>query len=549
MADSHYDLEPYKDIPDIWVMDADFNKIDIIDDYTSLIWARRYHETGDFELYCHATEKNLSLMKLGNYVSRSDYPDEVYRIEKVEIETDPEEGSFVTASGRDMRCVIYQRCTQFSWSYYSSSQLQNIETLCRQIIYENFINTSSWSRIENPDGDTAGEDRSIYNNPDRKMDILQNGASAGLSAGTNSITVDMTNIGEWMEDMAETYDFGWRVRFTRSDSGSVMLYFELYRGTDRSAEICFADKFENIRDTTYTYDRTEYFNVVRIADKENNINISMGNSTGIDRFEDIPVEATGEKGLLVGTTDGITWENLVEMYGWAWNGGKLNYTYSSDTTGWGLFNQTYRTLHNITVWFEGYDFPLYDDAVFEKRVKTEYPNGYTIVRNGITYWHTDDKILFLKSPDGKSTWVDIISGNVTPNGFSASVEGHWGAYPDFPVVSPTKPLYNEDTGDFDYSQTDPHQKWSPWFMLYLPDIVKAAMIEDNARAQTDVYVKDEKFEGNLETQTLYRYREDYDIGDVVRVITDTGIDTDVRITEAVETFDSDGYNIEVGFEK
>ena len=39
MADQRYDLEELDKFPGVWILDSDFNKIDMIDDYISLIWA------------------------------------------------------------------------------------------------------------------------------------------------------------------------------------------------------------------------------------------------------------------------------------------------------------------------------------------------------------------------------------------------------------------------------------------------------------------------------------------------------------------------------
>lgn len=93
------------------------------------------------------------------------------------------------------------------------------------------------------------------------------------------------------------------------------------------------------------------------------------------------------------------------------------------------------------------------------------------------------------------------------------------------------------------------REWVPGLRVYLPKIIKDSMMQDNAYAQYLAGSRTVQFSGNLETFGQYRFRKDYGIGDKVRVVTDTGVDADVRITEAVETFDSDGYNIEVGFEK
>lgn len=547
-----YEIEAYDDIPYVWVLDTDFQKLAIIESYTSLIWSRRYHETGDFELYIEATDTNLQLLRLGNYIARSDYTYEVYRIEKVEITTSSEEGNFITASGRDLRCIIYQRCTQFQWTFKSTdaAERQSITQAMKQLIYENFINTTSYQPVTTEEENTetgeitttteGGVDYTSYNNPDRQMpSYFQIGTFSDLGIYTESITIDPDNIGDILESYSELYDFGWRVNFSRSDNSSVgvQLRFEIYKGVDRTQNITFAEKFENLIDTKYTYDRSEYFNCSRVVDKENNVNVSIGTAVGMDRFES---KQTSED-LSIEFADEISYENLVDTFGWSWNGGKINFDYDEDKTGWGLFGNTYRNLTGYKVYFDGYDFPLYGDAHYEDNLKKSYPEGTEVTVNGITYWRVTDPI-YITPHSHKDSWYngfdcDMIEttedGEVT---FRLGRNGSWGKYPDFEKVSPAKP-------------DSSHQKWVRTLTFDLPSVVKESMMLENAYANMEVYMKDEEFEGNVETMSLYRYRKDYDIGDKVHIVTDVGIVEDVTITEAVETFDVNGYTIEVGFKK
>lgn len=566
---NNYELDAYQHIPYVWVLDSDFNKIDIIDDYTSLIWTRRYWETGDFELYMTANDRGLELLKLGNYVTRNDYPDEVYRIEKVEITTDAEEGNWITASGRDLRCIIYQRCTQFTWTYYSTTVAQDLETLIRQTVYENFINTTSWDDTEVDTSDeegnstgttTVSNSKSQFNNPDRRIDILQLGNVGNIGVSLNSISIDRVNIGEWIEEMAEAYSFGWRVRFDKPDrNSSATLYFELYKGDDLSNEVVFAEKFENLRDTTYTYDRTDYYNCGQIVDSENNVTVNIGSAVGMDRYEN--VADTADDGLTSGTDDPLTCTNLIELFGWEWDGGSLNFEYASDNVTGSPIGSTVRNIRTYRMWLDSYDFPLYGDEYFEEMIKEAYPNGTEVTVSGVRYWRVTDTKMFLTPVyvnQQESNWngwnqdtiesTEIYDG-VTVTTCRIALYGTWNEVKDAQYVDPVKPGYNEETNTWDYSTTSNHQKYWGETQWELPYYIKQSMIQDNAYGLMSIWMKDEEFEGNLETTSLYRYRETYDIGDTVRIVTETGTDDDVSITEAVETFDSDGYTIEVGFEK
>lgn len=560
---NRYDLEPYESIPYVWVLDSSFNRLNIIESYTSLIWSRRFYETGDFELYIEATEENLNLLRIGNHVARTDYPDEVYRIEKVEITTSGEDGDFITASGRDLRCIIYQRCTQFQWTFNSTKEdeRQSIDRLVNQLIYENFINTTSYKAVTTDETDaetgevtttnTGGVDFTVYNNPARQMpSYFQIGSIPDLEIYVESITVDIDNIGDILETLSERYGFGWRVRFARDRNGKPQLRFDVYKGADHSQDIVFAEKFNNLIDATYTYDRTDYFNCGRVVDKDNDIDISIGDATGMDRYE----HKMDTADLDIDCADDVSFENVADTFGWLWNGGKIMFDYDDDHTGWGLFGNTYRKLSGYKVWFEGYDFPLYGDVYYENKIKAAYPMGSEVTVSGINYWRVTDPI-YLEPHHHEDDWYhgwDCTSIETNSDGEIECVlerNGGWGKYPDFEKVEPQKPLWNSETRTFDRTKADPHQKWLRTVTFDIPQTIKESMMIENAYAAMEVYMKDEEFEGNVETRSLYRYRKDYDIGDTVHIITDVGITEDVVITEAVETFDSDGYTVEVGFKK
>lgn len=53
----------------IFIEDDDFKRIDIVDNYKSLVWAERYDEIGDFRLIVPDTKKNLQKIQLGSYLA------------------------------------------------------------------------------------------------------------------------------------------------------------------------------------------------------------------------------------------------------------------------------------------------------------------------------------------------------------------------------------------------------------------------------------------------------------------------------------------------
>jgi hypothetical protein len=59
----------------------------------------------------------------------------------------------------------------------------------------------------------------------------------------------------------------------------------------------------------------------------------------------------------------------------------------------------------------------------------------------------------------------------------------------------------------------------------------------------------QSFEGDVDTVASYAYKVDYNLGDIVKVINEYGIEAEARITEIMESDDADnGFSVEPKFE-
>ena len=93
---------------DLYVLDKTFTPIGIIDSASSIIWANRYYDTGDFEVYIQANKKYISLLQKDYYIFRPD-SEMVGIVEAVKITTDVESGDYITATGRDLKSILDRR--------------------------------------------------------------------------------------------------------------------------------------------------------------------------------------------------------------------------------------------------------------------------------------------------------------------------------------------------------------------------------------------------------------------------------------------------------
>lgn len=114
--------------------------VGIVENPTSAIWARRYQQPGDFELYMPATAEMLALLADDCYITREDSP-EVMLIEHVEIKTDAENGNYILVSGRGAECLTERRII---WPQISVSG--PVDTAIYRLMMDNAINPVNAAR-------------------------------------------------------------------------------------------------------------------------------------------------------------------------------------------------------------------------------------------------------------------------------------------------------------------------------------------------------------------------------------------------------------------
>lgn len=247
---------------DLYVMDTDFQAIAVVDDFQSLIWAKRYYDFGDCELYIRASEEYVKLFRNGRFLMRND-DDMVCRIVKVELTTDTEEGDFITVTASDCRSILSQRIVWFQTNFNGT-----VEDYIRRLVNDNIVNPSvSYRKVPNF--------------------IL--GQRLGL---TDTIEQQVTYdpLDEKVIEICKAYGYGTRVRFDDSNR----FVFEVYTGTDRSYgqdsndHVLFSRDFDNIISSQYIDDRTDFRNAVLVAGEGEGVDrqrYSYGTSSGFDRYE------------------------------------------------------------------------------------------------------------------------------------------------------------------------------------------------------------------------------------------------------------------------
>ena len=246
------------------MLNKELDIVEVIDTYSSIIWTNRYYECGDFELYTLATPHLIEILREDYFLIREGYEGNAMVIESISITTDAENGNYMTVKGRCLKSIVYRRII---WS--QTNLTGKVSKSIERLLNENLINPSDESRrIDN------FEISFLFENDERIE---------------TQFTGD--NLGESITAICKSYGLGWNVEL---DIEKKKFYFVLYVGTNRSYEqtenpwVVFSNEFENLLTTNYTFDKSNYKNVAKVAGEGEGTlrkSTTLGDSRGMDRFE------------------------------------------------------------------------------------------------------------------------------------------------------------------------------------------------------------------------------------------------------------------------
>lgn len=262
----------------VQIKNANLETIGIIDTAKSIIWHKVYYGVGDFEIFVEATATTISLLTIGNYVTRLN-DDEIGIIEKIEITRDAQNGLMVLASGRFAKILLERRII------YTISGNQNKATILTG-------NVESAARALVANNATA-----CTFNSDRNIGILELGAHSG----STQIIVDKNghatrkqvtnkNLLSYTDALLQEYFMSAKIIFSEDDS---KLQYTVFSGVDRSADnsanvdaVIFSTDFDNLTESDYSDDISSLRNAALIG----------GEGEGLDRFYST-VEDTSATGI------------------------------------------------------------------------------------------------------------------------------------------------------------------------------------------------------------------------------------------------------------
>lgn len=223
---------------DLYIMTPEQELLGIYDTASSIIWANRHRECGDFEIYTPATADAIDLLRTGYWVTRLD-DKMVGVIEGVALTQSEEGGDYLTVTGRCLRSILDRRII------WDQTQLSGtLEDGLRKLVTDAFISPAIEAR---------------------KYAALRLAEAHGYTDKVNAqFTGD--NLLTTVEELCAANAYGFSLY--RVEDG---VEVDFYKGVDRTVNqtdrvpVIFSETYDNLTASTYTKNTTEYKSVALVA--------------------------------------------------------------------------------------------------------------------------------------------------------------------------------------------------------------------------------------------------------------------------------------------
>lgn len=251
---------------DLYVLNKEFNPVSIIDAYESVIWTDRYDACGDFEIYAPIQMIDRSLVREDFYIRQKE-SDHVMIIEKFLTQSDVEDGTYITISGRSLESILERRIV---WGLSVLSG--NFQSELKRLFNENLIApTDDSRRIPNF--------------------IFEDSDDPAITSLEISTQYTGDNLYDIVRNLCAEANLGFRITLNSLNQ----FVFKLYSGVDRSYDqtensyVVFSPKFENLLSSNYVHSKTSLKTVALVAGEGEGADrkfASIGyNISGLDRRE------------------------------------------------------------------------------------------------------------------------------------------------------------------------------------------------------------------------------------------------------------------------
>ena len=247
------------------VLNTDFESVDVVDSFKSMIWTDRYNSYGNFEIYLTINSDVLKYLKEDYYLWLKDSEHSMI-IEGIAIDSDNEEGNHIIVTGRSLESILERRIIWGQKVLTGNLQLA-IQTLLNEAIISPTIS-------------------------DRKIDNFI--FEASTDPKVTGLTVDTQFTGDDLyviiKKLCQSNNLGFKIILNDRNQ----FVFCLYAGTDRSYNqsinpyVVFSPNFENIINSNYFTSKAKLKNVTLVAGEGEGASRKttiVGSGSGLNRRE------------------------------------------------------------------------------------------------------------------------------------------------------------------------------------------------------------------------------------------------------------------------
>jgi len=241
---------------EIRIYNPQMDFLGIIENQSSLLWIRRYNESGEFELHAPVTASTINLLRLNNLVWKRGAVDAGV-IESIYIEETVLKNE-VTAKGRFLTSYMDRRLIRPTFNFSGK-----VEIAMRTIL----TNAVSIPNVEL--GELMGFDEEI------------------------EFQATYKNLLAYESKLAKSANLGFRFRPDFTDK---VIYFEIYKGLDRSIHqsdrnrVIFSEEYNNLSEADYEENNQVYSNICYVGGEgqgSSRVYVEVGDDslTGLERRE------------------------------------------------------------------------------------------------------------------------------------------------------------------------------------------------------------------------------------------------------------------------
>ena len=205
----------------------------VCDSFSSLLWDIEYYQCGSFEVYIAANPQNVDIFQPGRIVGRDDDSQHFGIIESVQIDTDVENGDYLTIKGRFLMCLLERRIIHPMYSTTAESVWRDHPRVVRNTL--------------------------LFDS--RKIPGLSLGTVSGTCwEQTATLQISYANLMEWIYTICEKIGGTANIRLVKDTGEQYRMVFDLSEGADRSLmqednpHIIFSDAYSNLLSFSYAAD-------------------------------------------------------------------------------------------------------------------------------------------------------------------------------------------------------------------------------------------------------------------------------------------------------